>query len=219
MTANGQTDRDTNDGRRRLVIVGLIVTALLAFGVGYFFGNGGAAGEIASSPPAPTGSSSPPGETPHSPSHTSTASGTTSASAAPSAEPDVLGDGKYFVRLTDVQGGDEGPLQLQYDLAYFLTGDEANQAAADQGFETPLPNGYLIVNDNKQLRVTPLSGTYGVKYIPEGNCCDLVKAHEAQFLGWMGDNVQTDFPPKETSWWWITIEGGEVTTIAQQYLP
>ena len=36
------------------------------------------------------------------------------------------------MQLTDIQGGEEGPLLLQYDLAYFLTGEEANQAAADR---------------------------------------------------------------------------------------
>jgi hypothetical protein len=82
-----------------------------------------------------------------------------------------------------------------------------------------VPNDYLIVNDTHKLRLTPFAGTYGVKYIPEGNCCQPVKAHAAQFLQWMGQTNQSDFPPKETSWWWITIEGGEVTQIKQQYLP
>ena len=124
------------------------------------------------------------------------------------------------MQLTDIQGGEEGPLQLQYDLAYFLTGDEANQAAADRGLETPVPNDYFIVNDNPKLRLTPLEGVYSVKYIPEGSGLSTpVKAHEAQFLGWMGETVQTDFPSKDTSWWWITIENGSVTKIQQQYLP
>jgi hypothetical protein len=221
MSANGQADPETSDRRRRLVIVGLIVLALLVFGVGYAVGRGGD-GESAepSATPAVTAATSSETLIP-SPSHAGADDGSESSSAtlAPSPEPDVLGDGRYFVRLTDVQGADEGPLQLQYDLASFLTGEEANQAAADRGLETPVPNDYLIVNDNKKLRVTPLSGAYGVKYIPEGNCCDLVKAHESQFLGWMGASVQTDFPPKDTSWWWITIDDGEVTKIAQQYLP
>ena len=123
------------------------------------------------------------------------------------------------MRLTDIQGGEEGPLLLQYDLAYFLTGEEANQAAADRGLETPVPNDYLIVNDSHKLRLTELGLLVGVKYIPEGNCCQPVKAHAAQFLEWMGQTNQTDFPPKDTSWWWITIAGGEVTQIKQQYLP
>ena len=218
MSANGQADPPSDDRRRRLLIAGLIALALLVFGIGYAAGNGGSGDASASTTPAVT-TPTPSSSAVTSPSHSRSASATQSPSALPSTEPDVLGDGKYFVRLTDVRGGDEGPLELQYDLAYFLTGDEATQAAADRGLETPVPNDYLIVNDFKGLRATPLSGTYGVKYMPEGNCCELVKAHEAQFLGWMGETVQTDFPPKDTSWWWITIENGEVTKIAQQYLP
>jgi hypothetical protein len=203
--------------------VAAIVLALLIFGGGYVLGQGG--GETAaptSSATSTVPSSSATGDPSPSKTHSESATETPSSSATadPTAEPGVhLPDGRYFVRLTDIQGGEEGPLQLQYDLAYFLTGDAANQAAADRGLETPVPNDYLIVNDSHQLRLTPLAGTYGVKYIPEGNCCQPVKAHIAQFLGWMGQTNQTDFPPKDSSWWWVTISGGEVTQIKQQYLP
>jgi hypothetical protein len=219
MSSNGQADPGTNDDRRRrLVLVGIIVLALLIFGGGYVLGKGSGrpSASPAITPQAPTEAPSQTAAPSPTKSHSPTA---TETSAIPTVEPDVLGDGKYFVQLTDVQGGEEGPLQLQYDLAYFLTGDEANQAAADRGLETPVPNDSFIVNDSHKLRLTPLAGVYGVKYVPEGTCCDLVKAHEAQFLGWMGETQQSDFPPKDTSWWWITIEGGEVTKIAQMYLP
>lgn len=221
MSSNGQTEPSagSDDRRRRLIVIGLIVLALLIFGGGYVLGqgNGGESASPSATPPAASPSPSPttePSET-ESPSETATAS----SSAEPTGEPDQLGDGRYLVRLTDIQGGEEGPLQLQYDLAYFLTGDEANQAAADRGLETPVPNDYLIVNDSHKLRLTPLAGIYSVRYIPEGNCCQPVKANEAQFLEWMGQTNQTDFPPKDTSWWWITIANGEVTQIKQLYLP
>ncbi len=221
MSSNGQADSE-RDGhnRRRLIVVGLIVLALLVFGGGYVLGKGNGGETAASTSTPPVATSSPSVQSSASDSETLSETATPTASADPTAEPgDELGDGKYFVRLTDIQGGEEGPLQLQYDLAYFLTGEEANQAAADRGLETPVPNDYLIVNDSHKLRLTPLAGTYGVKYIPEGNCCQPVKAHTAQFLEWMGETNQTDFPPKDSSWWWITIAGGEVTQIKQQYLP
>jgi hypothetical protein len=206
--AAGPTNR-----RTPLLIAGLVVFALLVFGIGYLLGAGNASNTAASITPT----------TPHtnpSPTETERPSSTESARPSGSVEPTGdLPDGKYFVRLTDIQGGEEGPLLLQYDLAYFLTGEEANQAAAAHGLETPVPNDYFIVNDNPKLRATPLAGTYAVKYIPEGNCCQPVTAQPAQFYEWMGETNQTDFPPKDGSWWWITIAGGEVTTIRQQYLP
>jgi hypothetical protein len=219
MSANGKMEPEHgNENRRRLIVVGLIVLALLVFGGGYVLGKGNG-GETASPSAAPS-IATPSTTESESPSQSETQAASPSAGGLPTAEPgDELGDGTYFVQLTDIQGGEEGPLQLQYDLAYFLTGDEANQAADDRGLETPVPNDYFIVNDSHKLRLTPLAGTYGVKYIPEGNCCQLVKAHIAQFLEWMGQTNQTDFPEKDSSWWWITIAGGEVTKIAQQYLP
>ena len=126
--------------------------------------------------------------------------------------------GRYFVRLNDLQGGEDGPLLVKYDLAYFLTGADADQAAKDRGLETPAPDGYFIVNDSHRTRFAPLADSFGVRYIPEGNSRP-VKAHNAQFLGWLGETTQSDFPPKETSWWWITIAGGEAAKVEQQFLP
>lgn len=224
MSSNGQQTPDTDaERRRRWLIVGLIVLALLVFGGGYAIGRGNS--ETASPPsPSPAAQTPSPTETaepsPTETESTSSFSETGSPVGQPTGEPgDVLPDGTYFVRLTDIRGGEEGQLQLQYDLAYFLTGDAANQAAADRGLETPVPNDYLIVNDSHKLRLTPFAGTYSVKYIPEGACCTPVKAHTAQFLEWMGETNQTDFPAKDTSWWRITIANGEVTTIKQVYLP
>ena len=65
-----------------------------------------------------------------------------------------------------------------------------------------MPDGYFIVNDSHRTRFAPLADSFGVRYIPEGNSRP-VKAHNAQFLGWLGETTQSDFPPKETSWWWI----------------
>ena len=216
MATNGHRPAEPRD-RRKALIVGAIVAALLVFGLGYLLGTGGSDQPAAASPVITT---APPTSAVPSPTPNETASPT--PSAIPTAEPagDTLPDGRYFVQLTDIQGGEEGPLLLQYDLAYFLTGEDANQAAADRGLETPVPNDYFIVNDNPKLRLASLEGVYSVKYIPEGSGLSTpVKAHEAQFLGWMGESVQTDFPPKDTSWWWITIANGSVTKIEQQYLP
>jgi hypothetical protein len=216
MSTNGMAPSGARDRRTSLIVALVIALALLVFLAGYLLGRGAdnaAAPSVAppsASAPVPTAS-------------TPTPSPTTDPTPSPSTtEPagDQLPDDTYFVQLSGLEGGEEGPPVVVYDLAYFLTGEQANQEAAARGMETPVPNGYFIVNDNPKLRRTPLSDSFSVKYIPEGSGTSTPeKAHQAQFLGWLGGSVQTDFPPADTSWWWITIANGQITTIKQQYLP
>jgi hypothetical protein len=216
MSTNGTAPTGARDRRTSLIVALAIALALVVFLAGYLFGRG--SGETAS-PSVSTSLAPSPTEAPPSPS--------VSVSSEPSPSPTTteptateLPDDTYFVQLADLQGGEAGPPVVVYDLAYFLTGQQADQEAAARGMETPVPNGYFIVNDNPKLRTTPLSETFSVKYIPEGSGLSTpVKAHQSQFLGWLGGSVQTDFPPVDTSWWWITIDNGEITTIKQQYLP
>jgi len=214
---------ETGRNRRTLLIVGAFALALLVFGGGYALGRGNNATEAAASSvapiPTPTHTRSPRPTGTETPSPSASTSET--ASPDPTAEPqgDTLFDGRYFVRLNDLQGGEAGPPAVRYDLAYFLTGAAADQAAKDRRLETPVPDGYFIVNDSHRTRVAPLADPFAVKYIPESNCCQPVKAHNSAFLGWLGETQQSDFPPKDTSWWWITIEGGQITKVEQQFLP
>jgi hypothetical protein len=214
---------ETGRNRRTPLIVGAFALALLVFGGGYALGRGNDTTETAASSvvpsPTPTHTRSP------RPTATETPSPSASTSETPGPDPtaepqgDTLFDGRYFVRLNDLQGGEAGPPAVRYDLAYFLTGAAADQAAKDRGLETPVPDGYFIVNDSHRTRVAPLADPFAVKYIPESNCCQPVKAHNSAFLGWLGETQQSDFPPKDTSWWWITIEGGQITKVEQQFLP
>jgi hypothetical protein len=213
--AEGQHARGAERRRRRaIIIVAAIVVGVLVFVVGYVLGADGGGETAASSTPSAT------------PSPTATSSGPASQGpsdgATPSPEPSGsgLGDGRYFVRLTDLQGGEEGPLLLRYDLAYFYTGDEANQVAASRGDETPVPNDTYVVNDNPRLRLVPLAEHFAVRYLPEGSgLTDPVPAPQDRFLVWLDETEQTDFPPKDITYWWITISDGEVTKVEQQYQP
>ncbi len=54
------------------------------------------------------------------------------------------------------------PVKLSFDRAYFLTGDAANKAAAARGDESPVPNDYYIVNDNKLQRPVTLAADVNV---------------------------------------------------------
>jgi hypothetical protein len=219
MSTNGASPKAMRDRRTSYLVALAIVVALIVFLGGYLLGRGPdratTSDTAASAFPSPSETASP------------EPSASASASPEPTASPgttepggDKLPDDTYFVQLSDLQGGEEGPPVIGYDLAYFLTGEQADQEAAARGMETPVPDGYFIVNDNHKLRMAPLADTFSVKYIPEGSGASTpVKAHAAQFLGWLGGSVQTDFPSKDTSWWWITIADGEVTLVQQQFLP
>ncbi len=193
--------------RRRAIIVAAIAVGLLVFVIGYVVGAND--GETAASPSSSATTASAPSSSP---------SGKPTSSPEPSG--DELPDGRYFVRLTDLQGGEEGPHLIQYDLAYYYTGDEANTVAASRGDETPVPNDVYIVNDNPKLRLAALAQGFTVTYLPEGSgLTDPVPAPQDRFLVWLDETGQTDFQPMDTTYWWITIDGGEVTTIEQQYQP
>jgi len=195
--------------RRNAIVVAAIVVGLLVFVLGYVLGsNGGEAAASVSPSPAVSPTGAP----------TSHPSPHPTSSPLPSGE--ELPDGRYFVRLHDLQDGDAGEKLIRYDLAYYYTGDEANQVAASRGDETPVPNDVYIVNDNPKLRTAPLETDFTVRYIPVGSTAtDPVLGSQDRFFLWISGTAPTDFPSRNTSYWWITIHSDEVTTIEQQYQP
>lgn len=137
-----------------------------------------------------------------------------------SLEPE-LEDGEHFgfVESVRVQDG-----TMVFDLAYFLTGDEANEAAAERGFEVPVPNDYFIVNDNPRLRTLALSPDLELALLDWNRCCDafidgdletFAVAVEADDITTVGDQIYYG----SLSPYWLTIEDGVVTRIEEQYLP
>ncbi len=145
-----------------------------------------------------------------------------SADPNPTAEPlgDTLPDGHYFVRLNDLQGGEDGPLLVKYDLAYFLTGADARPSgegprARDSGARRLLHRE----RQPSQRRFVPLADSFGVKLRPRGQQPAREGAQRRSSSDGSAGRRRSDFPPKETSWWWITIAGGEVAKVEQQFLP
>lgn len=217
MSHNGQhaPSPDHRTRRIRMVVVVAIVGAV-ALAVGLFLGSrSGDTDDVAT--PTPLASETP------SPS----AEPTTSEEPAPSEEPTatpsegpVAGsgfeDGRHFVLAESVEPGDV----LVADLGYFFTGEEANEAAADHGFETPVPNDYFIVNDNPKLRRVPIAPDASVRYIPTRSCCDLQPWDIRTWIDAVNGEVQTDMMGEMSyTWWWITVRTGRVVAIEQQYVP
>jgi hypothetical protein len=195
--------------KRTVAAIIAAVVIVLAFGGGYLLAKGGnTTAEPSGSPTGPT-----PTGRPHSP----------KPSDPPTSQPSIeptgdLKDGRYFVYMKKVEGGEEGPLLLTFDLAYFYSGDEANAVAASRGDEVPVPNDVYIVNDNPKTRRYPIASAVTVKYIPSG-VSTLKKSDIGAFELAVNGTGPTDYPDMSYAGWWIVITNGEIQSITQQYLP
>ena len=108
---------------------------------------------------------------------------------------------------------------MAFDLAYFLTGDEANQAAAEHGDETPVPNDYYIVNDNPRLRTLALAPDVEILFIDWSRCCEPVPGELGPFARSFEKHAGDSPYQGDTVPYWLTMEDGVVVKIEQQYLP
>jgi hypothetical protein len=194
--------------RRRAIVGGAIVLALLSIGAGVLI----AASDEGDERATPSPSSSPSAtEEP-----TPTAEPTQSPEPSEGEESPVLEDGRHFVWVTEAARLEDGSTTVTFDLAYFLTGEEGEQAAANHGDE--FLNGYYIVNDNPRLRTLTLAEEVRVRYVPAGLCCELQPGNIDAWLESILETNQTDYDGKDVPWW-LTVRDGEITRIEQQYLP
>ena len=149
------------------------------------------------------------------------AGGATATTAAPAptvsapttSEPVVFADGRHPVYLKTVEPDRQ---TITFDLIQFFTGDAATKAAAEDGEESPPPNDYYIRNVNPRLRTLPVAADAPIT----------VNVLAAQTTGSATKDVSVTlaklasyFPNSGTPPFWITVEQGQVTRIAQQYLP
>jgi len=112
-----------------------------------------------------------------------------------------------------------GRIRLTLDYVQVLFGEDANREAARRGLEVPVPNDYLIVNDNPRLRVFPVRPgiTVHVLYNDDGTMSyegrDIsLDAWYARLTGPLADQYSS-------SYFLVTVRDGEITRIAQQYTP
>jgi hypothetical protein len=195
--------RRADDGTRVVLFaIALLVVGFLAFGGGYLLGSSGEDESAALQGPTPSVVAT-------------TSLSPSPISPSPSPEPDeVLTDGTYFIDVTRVLDGP--PLTLEFDLAYYLTGSDAEQAAADHG--VALDTDYYIVNDNPTLRQLPVSPIVQVRYVPEGACCELQPGLFDPWAAAVNAELQTDYAGTD-AFWWIRVRDGEVVLIEEQFLP
>jgi hypothetical protein len=144
---------------------------------------------------------------------TATTAAAVSTAAPTSTEPVVLADGRHPVYLKKV---DPDRQTITFDLIQFYTGDAATQAALEDHKESPPPNDYYIRNVNPRLRTLPVRVDAPIT----------VNVLAAQATGSATKDVPVTlaklasyFPNTGTPPFWITVDQGQVTKIAQQFLP
>ena len=142
-----------------------------------------------------------------------TAAPTPTAAAPTTTEPAVLADGRHPVYLKTVDASGQ---TITFDLIQFFMGDAATRAAAEDGEESPPPNDYYIRNVNPRLRTLPVQAGAPIT----------VNVLAAQETGSSTKDVPVTleklasyFPNSGTPPFWITVAQGQVTRMAQQYLP
>ena len=131
-----------------------------------------------------------------------------------------LQDGRHFgyVRAVDADA-----MTIEFDLAYFLSGKEANAAYHAAGGTGPVPNDYFVVNDNPMLRTFALAPDVRLRLLDWNHCCETFFDGDlgpyAQAIQEQVDVADGDLIYRGQSSWWITIEHGVVTEIEEQYFP
>jgi hypothetical protein len=141
--------------------------------------------------------------------------------APPSPSPSAaLEDGRHFgyVRSVDPDAG-----TIEFDLAYFLSGQEANDAYHAAGGTGPVPNDHFVVNDNPMLRTLRLAPDVRLRLLDWNRCCETFfdgdMALFAEAIDQQGDVTDGDLIYRGQSQWWVTVEDGVVTVIEEQYSP
>lgn len=211
--------------RAQLVFVSAGAAAIIVGIPAYFVGRASAPSSepvaVVTLPPttAPTQTEEPESPTP-SPSQ---ASPPVVSPTAPTFSPSggTLEDGRQFGYIHDVQPVQDG-FAIVFDLAQFLTGDEADQAAREDGVIGPgehVPNDYYIRNVNPLLRTVFAPADVQLKIVDWKHCCDTIDGDMALFVqsfraGSAGPNYRGSASP-----YWLTVDGGDVTAIEEQYLP
>ena len=132
----------------------------------------------------------------------------------------ALEDGRHrYVRSVDTEAG-----TIEFDLAYFLSGKEADQAYQEATGDTGhVPNDHFVVNDNPMLRTLILAPDVHLRLLDWNHCCETFFDGDpslfAQAIREQGDVIDGGVVYRGQSQWWITVQDGVVTEIEEQYSP
>jgi len=121
----------------------------------------------------------------------------------------VASAGQYVAMLVAMSAADR---TLSFDVVQWLVGPDADAAyQAETGATEEVPNDYFIVNDSPQVRTAAVAPTADVRVLDGAGSS-------------AADTVATSFDELaatsvEGSPFWLTVDGGVVVGICQQYVP
>jgi hypothetical protein len=144
-----------------------------------------------------------------------------SPGAAPTtSEPAAIGDGRHFASLlSGTTGGEDGAV-LDVDVANFLTGADAAAACERLGEpECPPPNDYLIEDDGAGLVRLPIDANATIDLVDWANCCEARVAGNTADLVAALTTLSDGSIYRAGSRYWLTVTGGRITAVEEQYLP
>lgn len=121
----------------------------------------------------------------------------------------ALPDGDWFGFVADASAGG-----IEFDLACWFVGDAAIAATAEDGEESPPPNDYYVRNSNPALRTIPVADDAEVRWVPD---VGTPTSATIDYPDWLLARVDRgiDLQPGV----WITVTGGDIAEIEEQWVP
>ena len=113
-----------------------------------------------------------------------------------------------------------GTTYVNVDLVLFLTDGEAEDAAEALGEESPPPNDFFVLNHTTRLREYPVAAGVTVTTVMDaaGSLCPDLTCPAMDLPTWVAAATPDGSIFRSTPYW-LTIDDGTVTSIAQQYVP
>ena len=138
---------------------------------------------------------------------------------------DVLADGRYFGYIRALEA-DADRAKISLDVAAWLTGEQAEKAAREDGAIAPgepVSNDYYVRNAQRDVAVLEVADRVRVTAVrcPD-SCRDGVRgdfAGLARSFDDPGPKTLADDYRGPQSQYWVTVQDGVVTAIDEQYVP
>jgi hypothetical protein len=126
---------------------------------------------------------------------------------------------RRFAYLRSIDPGDPG--ELVADLARFLTGEAAAQAATADGAESPPPNDYYVVNDDASVQTLPVDADAEVTLTSRpgaGSSAEGYRSSVAALAGYLAEDTEATAMLRANGFW-LVVRDGVVVAIEEQYTP